>query len=51
MRLFLIILGATLIGLANVALAQSCPPNSHSTGSGCACDAGYVNRGGQCVPK
>jgi hypothetical protein len=51
MRLIFVTLSCVLIGLGNLALAQGCPANSHKSGSGCICDSGYANKGGQCVPK
>jgi hypothetical protein len=42
------------ISVAGEAAAQSCPPNSHPSGSSgttvnCVCNAGYVYSGGSCV--
>jgi len=42
------------IGIVGEAVAQSCPANSHPSGSSgttvnCACDSGYVYSGGACV--
>jgi hypothetical protein len=50
-----VVLGLMLaVGLVGEAVAQSCPANSHASGSSgssvnCVCDSGYVYSGGGCV--